>query len=642
MALKTQFYNLIKPLLSEKFDLKTWNKNMDLIDDALNTINNRTTLSSPYVGTDVGNRVTDVIQIPIRSDILFSSLEEYITAKIINEHKQNTEFIIQGEMGGLPVSSQYNYLVRTYGLLDGDGAFQPSKNLLVKVTEFSKDFNTYISIFNIERGEFVSICEDNSSGSLKWEMVYPSRHYEDLKIASPNITLDKCNIVDADNSLENLISSIVLSTSSQFVQVVYEDKIDEELEEDDIPRYQLSISKFRNHENSGLYRVVRYKMTYPYTIDFNNFDSTTNSFSLDRWKLIYPADSMANLPDNVVTVEKDPIFLENLGETVRNHYKENISEEHGSLESQIENIISKDNNFHITFTYTSGNVSEVDVTYVSGNDGNRIFSVVETINTDTDCTKTLNYYSEAQNMFTLETPHILYPAPKPFITNEMRIELSSVYDPLHEKSILIIGDDTCFAIDSTDISHMVGYNVCLKSIHPYSEVLLDASYGVHFANMDGGDNPPSVMNKIEGLMAIDTAINYIVIQASYYDYFNQVPLGEITFGFNESEFDINTYAGAMEQCFYTLLSNLSETKIGFIILSNLIDDDSKTIKLSEYYSIAEMVCKKWKIPILDLREKFDINNPIMANRFFDENGIELNKQGYERVTDILDNFIKTL
>lgn len=642
MPLTTKFYNLVKPLLSEKFELKTWNKNMDMIDAALNSINERTNLSSPYIGTDVGNRTIDVIQIPINSKSLFNSIEECINETIVNSNKQNVEFIIEGTVDGLPVSSNYNYLVRTYGLLDGESIANPSKNILVKITEISEEFKTYISIFNIENNEFVSICDDGSSGSSKWEKIYPSRHYEDLKISSPNITLDATNVVDNSNSLEDLISSIILSTNSQFVQAVYEIRTDDEILEDDIPRYQLSISKFQNQENSSLYRVIRYKMSYPYTIDFNNFDSGTNSFSLDRWKLIYPADSMASLPDNVVTKEKDPVFLDNLGKTMRKYYKDIIAEADGSLESQIQNIINTDTNFHLVFLYESGKLSEVDVSYVNGTDGFRLFSVIETSKDDENYTVTLNYYSEEHSKLMSEIPIVLYPSPRPFITDEMKNELSSIYDPLHEKTIVIMGDDTCFGVDASDSARMIGYDKCLEDMHPYSEVVLNASYGVHFGNMNGEDTPPAVIDKIEELMNIDGVIDYVIIQVSYYDYFNQIPLGEITQGFDESEFDMDTYAGAMEECFYKILTSLSETRIGFIILSNLEDDDTKTIKLSEYYAIAEEICKKWRIPILDLRKTFDITNPIMASRFFDENGIELNKQGYKRIANIVDNFIKEL
>ena len=630
MALKTNFYNLIKPLLSERFELKTWNKNMDLIDDALHSINERTNLSSPYIGTDVGNRVRDIMQTPINAD----SIKECIVERIINKNGQNTEFIFQGvTTSQYPFDANYKFIIQTFGLMDGDNESQPSKNILVKATEISKDARTYISVFNIENAEFVSICDDSSKSS-EWEMIYPSKYYEDMKISSPNITLNTQYTIDSSNDLEGILSDVISSTELPFIQIIYENSIDDEL-----PKYQLSISKFQENENAKSYRVVRYKMTYPYTIDFNNFDNETGTFSLDRWKLIYPADSMANLPDNVVTKEKDPIFLENLGKTVCKYYTDILNEADGSLEAQIKNMINSNDNFHFLFSNISDEISDVNVTYLSGENGDRVFSVISTLRVNNEATIAMNYYSEAQDRFTNEMPYVLYPFPQPFITDDMSKEISSIHDPLYEKTIAILGDDTCFAVDTSDDTRIIGYNKCLEKVHKYSDVILDASYGVQFTH---ADEKETVENKLSEFIGLDTNIDYCIIQATYYDYYNQVPIGEMTEGFDESEFNINTYAGAMEQCFYTALTNLSNTKFGFIILSNLREDTSRTIKLSEYYLTAKNICNKWQIPILDLREVFNINNPIMFNNFFDENGIELNKQGYERVSSKLDMFIKSL
>lgn len=132
--------------------------------------------------------------------------------------------------------------------------------------------------------------------------------------------------------------------------------------------------------------------------------------------------------------------------------------------------------------------------------------------------------------------------------------------------------------------------------------------------------------------------DYIILESSLNDGFNNVPLGEITDNFNNTYITTN-FSSAVEYMLQKAISFWPTAKIGVIIPYRV-----KNNIMSNYHDKTRKACEKWGIPYLDL-EKISGINPYVEESLttmFKDTGVHINSQGYDFINEKIENWMKTL
>ena len=155
----------------------------------------------------------------------------------------------------------------------------------------------------------------------------------------------------------------------------------------------------------------------------------------------------------------------------------------------------------------------------------------------------------------------------------------------------------------------------------------------------------SVLEKIENA---DNESDYIIIQGGVNDAWNNVEIGEITTGYNDT-YDELSFSGALEKCFRTAQLKWKGKKIGFIVTHKQPGADNHNFK--NYMERAREICKKWAIPYIDLFNESCLNPYLdeINNEYFQiQEGqttgdrCHPNEKGYKVITPKIENWIKSL
>ena len=79
-------------------------------------------------------------------------------------------------------------------------------------------------------------------------------------------------------------------------------------------------------------------------------------------------------------------------------------------------------------------------------------------------------------------------------------------------------------------------------------------------------------------------------------------IGEIADTYHVDDFDIDTFAGGLEEMFYYATQQYKDTRLGYIVNYATPNSDwgGETQDMSEYFEMAKEICNKWRIPYIDL------------------------------------------
>ncbi len=99
----------------------------------------------------------------------------------------------------------------------------------------------------------------------------------------------------------------------------------------------------------------------------------------------------------------------------------------------------------------------------------------------------------------------------------------------------------------------------------------------------------------------DNEYDYVIMHGGVNDAWQLAPVGTISDSFEVEDFDISTYAGALEELFYNAFKHFDGAKLGFIVnYSRPNAKDKPLINMSEYFAMAKQVCEKWGISYFDM------------------------------------------
>lgn len=176
-------------------------------------------------------------------------------------------------------------------------------------------------------------------------------------------------------------------------------------------------------------------------------------------------------------------------------------------------------------------------------------------------------------------------------TYTKKVYTSSNYK-LEGKSILFAGDSITYA--STVFDNYSGWagRVGLGNYMNWKNV------GVNGATISESKN--SVTDQIKA--SKNDKYDYIILQGGINDMHLDIPLGEISEGFEREEFNDKTFAGGLEKLFYYTKKFHPDSKIGFIITYETPNASwgEKVTNRDLQNELIRKICDKWDIPYLDL------------------------------------------
>ena len=161
---------------------------------------------------------------------------------------------------------------------------------------------------------------------------------------------------------------------------------------------------------------------------------------------------------------------------------------------------------------------------------------------------------------------------------------------------------------------------------------------------------PCIIDIVDGL---EDSYDYIILEGGVNDFWNHVPLGELTADFGGG-YDENTMAGGLESMFWIIRENHSESKTGFVIIHDPFTYDAEE-GFAPYYEMMKAACDKWDIPYLDLYAQnntetgVNVKDTEQRKLYFESNdrpggdGTHPNELGYQVIyVDPMTEWMKSL
>lgn len=175
--------------------------------------------------------------------------------------------------------------------------------------------------------------------------------------------------------------------------------------------------------------------------------------------------------------------------------------------------------------------------------------------------------------------------------------------PLYGKTISFVGDSICKGSGFDG-----GYGKIIADANKMQcEILAQNGATITSETYSGEQNRWWIC---ENIGKTNQNADYIVVEGGVNDAATNVPLGELTVGYNE--FDKTTFYGAFEFMCSELLSRFAGKKIGYVAVHKMTANyDSRNTENSYYYA-AKKCCEKWGIPFCDLNVNVPPINDISA------------------------------
>ncbi len=118
------------------------------------------------------------------------------------------------------------------------------------------------------------------------------------------------------------------------------------------------------------------------------------------------------------------------------------------------------------------------------------------------------------------------------------------------------------------------------------------------------------------------------------------PTGKITDSYSPVDFDISTFAGALEELFFNAYLRFPSARLGYIINFNLNSEQDMGL----YDDVAREICKKWKVACLDMHNDKYVTETLLDNNsaVYLPDGAHPSAKGYDRLTPYIIDWFKTI
>jgi len=271
--------------------------------------------------------------------------------------------------------------------------------------------------------------------------------------------------------------------------------------------------------------------------------------------------------------------------------------------------------------------------------------------------------SEQKGMYFADTQVHLnaagYDAISPYIAKWMETieEACSFQSVLSGKSILFVGDSITQAGKDTYTEDRTNHG------NGWAE-RIGTMYDMTWKN--AGSSGASVSTIVESNRVItkleenkSTSYDYVILHGGVNDAMSGATVGEMSDSKDVVNFDIDTFAGALEELIYRAREYYTNAKIGYIVnyaTPNATWGNGKCKDMSAYFDVAKQICDKWEIPYIDLYEgrtyvdgvslsySYDIlkvdTGEYMYNN--DSTEVHIGAKGYDAITPYIARWIETL
>lgn len=213
---------------------------------------------------------------------------------------------------------------------------------------------------------------------------------------------------------------------------------------------------------------------------------------------------------------------------------------------------------------------------------------------------------------------------------------------LYKKSILFVGDSITYAVNKTSLFYDRGWAGRIAAVNEMTYV----NAGRRGASLSTKKSNRIITSLNENL---SKSFDFVIMHGGVNDAWVEAPVGSVSSGFSKSSFDTSTFAGALEELFYTAKNNSlwKNTKFGFIINYALPKHtEGNTSDMSAYFSVAKKICDKWEIDYLDLYSDNNLNYNILkvdqASSFTSGDFCHIKTQGYDKLHPYIQTWLEGL
>ena len=177
-----------------------------------------------------------------------------------------------------------------------------------------------------------------------------------------------------------------------------------------------------------------------------------------------------------------------------------------------------------------------------------------------------------------------------------------------DKRALFIGDSICAA---TSRNETETENRGWPGRIQYSTQMECVNGGISGASLStvsptGGVSTKRILTQYMGVK--DQDFEFIIMEGGINDAMGSAAVGNMTPSFNVEDFNVDTYAGALEELFYHVTKNHSNAKLGYMFTFKTPNLHTGNVDhMAEYYDVAKRICEKWNVPFLNMHEDETLN-----------------------------------
>ncbi|MBQ8893429.1 MAG: hypothetical protein IJ043_03370 [Clostridia bacterium] len=218
--------------------------------------------------------------------------------------------------------------------------------------------------------------------------------------------------------------------------------------------------------------------------------------------------------------------------------------------------------------------------------------------------------------------------------------------PLYDKSALFCGDSICIGTqDDGGLSGWAGRIARDYGMTYVNNGVSGASLSTardRYWNTDGSKQQGRILWQVT--KEASYYYDYIILHGGVNDAWDSYPVGSISDSFDVEDFDVNTYAGALEELFYYTIKYHETSAIGYLMNFKAPSCTSGNISdMSEYFAVGKKICEKWGIPYFDMYNNEEITKALDFTTNTNTNDyIHPTGKGYDVLYPFIAEWMETL